>query len=75
LMQDYICQIDEFSCDARPDHTFGSNRGRGTTAADHPVRSTGRIAAGQMRHRASATRWRRSQHARSKQGRFGSSES
>src|SRR6266542_1803835 len=24
LMQDRICQIDETSCNARPDHTFGS---------------------------------------------------
>src|SRR6202035_763974 len=25
LMQDRICQVDETSCNARPDHTFGSN--------------------------------------------------
>src|SRR5882724_13184652 len=24
LMQDRICQVDETSCNARPDHTFGS---------------------------------------------------
>ncbi len=24
-MQDRICQVDETSCNARPDHTFGSN--------------------------------------------------
>src|SRR4030081_3327698 len=24
LMQDRICQVEETSCDARPDHTFGS---------------------------------------------------
>jgi len=25
LMQDRICQVDETSCNARPDHTFGSH--------------------------------------------------
>jgi hypothetical protein len=25
-MQDRICQVDETSCNARPDHTFGSNQ-------------------------------------------------
>src|SRR3981081_1611679 len=26
LMQDRICQVDETSCNARPDHTLGSKR-------------------------------------------------
>src|SRR5262245_15959448 len=34
LMQDRICQVDETSCNARPDHTSGSNA---TGPADHTL--------------------------------------
>src|SRR5258707_436955 len=33
LMQDRICQVDETSCNARPDHTFGSKTDFSGTAA------------------------------------------
>jgi hypothetical protein len=34
-MRDRICQVDETSCNARPDHTFGSER-RITPSANPP---------------------------------------
>jgi hypothetical protein len=37
LMQDRICQVDETSCNARPDHTFGSSTAMARTLMAQPV--------------------------------------
>src|SRR5882762_211794 len=37
LMQDRICQVDETSCNARPDHTCGSMIGIGGSLAAPPL--------------------------------------
>src|SRR5437879_1823375 len=55
LMQDRICQVDETSCNARPDHTFGS-------LSDMAARSLNVCFTARSRHRRRGPQLRRHLH-------------